>query len=333
MKKMIAGFLLGTMVFMLVACAPQNKVTEATEADIQKVDTTEAGTQEAESIAIDAPEEETYAGMSGMANPWVDSDKLGVFEATGFDLVAPTGAANVAYSYMPSTGMAQMNFTMDNAMWVYRVQPTDALEDISGIYCEWNYTGETKVAGMDAMEYSYASTPAGEFIDNMDCTRVINWYDAQNKVTHSLSVIGKDLNGMDTALYAEKLFYPASGAPESDGIGPISEETAKGLLESDLYKSFLGRHVSGNDGSEITVEEGGENGRLKLNVSLFRLCSLDDGVGIYEYDTVSFHATDPSGNRIRCCLYYNSDNSLCLKVEESTWTYLPAGTVISGFDN
>lgn len=323
MKKVFIGFMVSTMVLTLAACGLQHKTIEATE----------TGTQPTESIATDAPENETSEGMLGMANPWVDSDKLGVYEATGFDLVAPVGATNVAYSYMPSTGMAQMNYTMDNAMWVYRVQPTDALEDISGIYCEWNFTEKTEVAGMDAMEYSYASEPAGEFVDNMNCTRVINWFDAQNKVTHSLSVIGTDLNGMDTVVYAEKLFNPAAGAPESDGIGPISEEDAAGLLETDLYKSFLGRHVNGYDGSEITVVEGREKGKLKVNVSLFRLCSLDDGVGIFENDTVSFHAKDPNGNLIRCCLYFDSDNSLCLEVEESTWEYLPTGTVIHGFDD
>ena len=33
---------------------------------------------------------------------------------------------------------------------------------------------------MMAMEYSYATAPQGDFIDNMSCTRVINWYDAVN---------------------------------------------------------------------------------------------------------------------------------------------------------
>ena len=102
--------------------------------------------------------------------------------------------------------------------------------------------------------------------------------------------------------------------------------------ESDLYKSFLGLHVSSYDGSDIMVEEDGENGRLKVNVGIFRLCTIDDGVGIFENDTVSFNAKDPNGNQIRCCLYYDSDNSLCLEVVDSAWDVLPTGTVICGFD-
>ena len=102
--------------------------------------------------------------------------------------------------------------------------------------------------------------------------------------------------------------------------------------ESDLYKSFLGLHVSSYDGSDIMVEEDGENGRLKVNVGIFRVCTIDDGVGVFENDTVSFSADDPNGNKIRCCLYYDGDNSLCLEVVDSIWDVLPAGTVISGFD-
>ena len=119
---------------------------------------------------------------------------------------------------------------------------------------------------------------------------------------------------------------------ELDVIGPVADEAAKGLNESDLYQSFLGLHVSSYDGSDIMVEEDGENGRLKVNVGIFRLCTIDDGVGIFENDTVSFSANDPYGNIIKCCLYYDCDNSLCLEVEESTWDELPTGTVICGFD-
>ena len=112
----------------------------------------------------------------------------------------------------------------------------------------------------------------------------------------------------------------------------VDDEISTGLNESDIYKSFLGLHVSSYDGSDIMVEEDGENGRLKVNVGIFRVCTIDDGVGVFENDTVSFSADDPNGNKIRCCLYYDGDNSLCLEVVDSVWDVLPAGTVISGFD-
>lgn len=195
MKRRLIGLILVVMGLTLAACGSKEKKTEVSAKEPAII------------VVEDAPEEEIYEEQGfGVPNPWVDSDEAGVLEATGFDLVAPEGATNIAYSYASSMGMAQLNFNMENAMWIYRMQPTEALEDISGIYCEWDYTGETKVAGMDAMEYSYASEIEGDYIDDMDCTRVVNWYDSKNKVTHSLSVLGKDLNGMDTVVYAENLF-------------------------------------------------------------------------------------------------------------------------------
>lgn len=197
MKKRLLGITFGIVGVMLVACTSseqsQNQVMEQSQ------------DKEVVVIELDTSDDDVYEGM-GMANPWVDSDKAGVLEATGFDLVAPEDAVNVAYSYMPSTGMAQLNYVWGNAMWVYRMQPSDELQDISGIYCEWNYTEETTVAGMDAVEYGYASGQDGDYIDSMEFTRVVNWYDAQNKVTYSLSVIGTDLDGLDTIVYAENLY-------------------------------------------------------------------------------------------------------------------------------
>lgn len=193
MKNKIAILMIVAMVLMLAGCVFQDKKVEITEV------------HDTEGVVADDKEDGAQE-WAGLPNPWVDSDKAGVLEATGFDMAAPEGADNVAYSYMPSEGMAQMNYTADNAMWVYRIKPADALEDISGINCEWDYIGENKVAGMDAIEYSYASEPQGDLIENMECTRVINWYDAKNKVTYSLAVIGTDLNGLNTPVYAENLF-------------------------------------------------------------------------------------------------------------------------------
>ena len=205
MKKKILGLALAAMGLMLVACSSQDKTSEVIKT-VEVTGTTEATepSKPVESSDAALPQEEIYRGMD-MSIPWLDSDKAGVLEATGFDMTPPADAANVAYSFMPSTGMAQMNYVMDNAMWIYRMKPAEALEDISEVYCDWDYEGETLVAGMMAMEYSYATAPQGDFIDNMSCTRVINWYDAVNKVTHSLAVLGTDLNGMDIAVFAEQL--------------------------------------------------------------------------------------------------------------------------------
>ncbi len=186
--------MIGTMGFALVACGKEEKTTETTEVVVE----------ETESANVETSEEEIYEGFN-MSNPWVDSDQAGVLSATGFDMVPPAEATNIYYSYMPSTGMAQLNYNMSNAMWVYRMMSSDVFEDISGVYCEWDFTEETQVAGMEAVEYGYASETEGESIDGMNCTRVLNWYDAQNKIVYSLCINGTDLDGLDTVVYAESL--------------------------------------------------------------------------------------------------------------------------------
>ena len=200
MKKRLVTFIIATMGLTLLACGSNDKKDEATKV-------TEAENTEPTIIVVDdAPEEEIYES-AWMVNPWVDSDRAGVLEATGFDMEAPEGSVNVIYSYMPSEGMAQMNYIFENVMWIYRIKPAETLEDISGMHFEWNYTGETKISGMDAMEYSYVSgEQEGDYIDDLDCIRVINWFDAKNKVTYSLVVMGGNLNGMDTNVFAEDLF-------------------------------------------------------------------------------------------------------------------------------
>lgn len=209
MKKRLLALGMGMMLCSMVGCgqvtSETNEVKEVNEAN----ETTESAeitqtVNNTEDISINTEDTAIYEGMD-MSGGWVDSDKEGVYVATGFDIVAPEGAANVAYSYMASTGMAQLNYTTGNAMWIYRMKPAEELEDISEIYCEWNYKEEIKVAGMDGIEYSYTSEQEGDYIDSLESTRVLNWYDAQNKVTYSLSVIGTDLNGLDTAVYAENL--------------------------------------------------------------------------------------------------------------------------------
>lgn len=220
MKKKLLGTMIGAMGLMLVACASEDKTVEVPQASTQEVENivmnvTDAPADEntvadevddnvVADVETDMADDEIYESPFG-ANPWIDSDYAGVLAATGFDLVAPEGASNIAYSYMPSEGMAQLNYTLNNNMWVQRAQSTDELMDISGMYYEWDFVEATKVGGMDAMEYSYATPSESGFIDDVQYTRVVNWYDAQNKVTYSVSAIG-NLDGLDTIVYIENLF-------------------------------------------------------------------------------------------------------------------------------
>lgn len=53
------------------------------------------------------------------------------------------------------------------------------------------------------MGYSEAKEDS-EYIDDLYCVHVVNWYDAG--LSYSLSACGYDLNGMDIQVYAEQIY-------------------------------------------------------------------------------------------------------------------------------
>lgn len=176
----------------------------------------------------DTNEESSETTMVG--NPWTDSDEAGVLEATGFDMVAPQGATDVLYSYMEETKLAQMTYTQDGASWVYRMQATNALEDISGMNYEWGFNETGTVSGRDAVYMGYSDAPEdSEYIDGAESVQVVNWYDVVPGVCYSLSASGTDLNGMDIQVYAEELFKPLQSEVDGD------EQAEKGSLSVEKY--------------------------------------------------------------------------------------------------
>ena len=159
-----------------------------------------------------AKEEDKKTENAGMANPWTESDKQGVLDATGFEMTAPEGATDVAYSYMKDSKMAQMTYKLDGADWTYRIQPANELTDISGMNYEWTSKDDGKVKGLEAKYLTYSDAKEGQdTIDGANGVQVVNWYDPAAGVTYSLSATGNDLNGMDIQVYAENVYVPLQG--------------------------------------------------------------------------------------------------------------------------
>lgn len=141
-------------------------------------------------------------------NPWITTDKDGVIEATGLNIYTPEEATNVQYSYLITSNMAQVTFTYNSHdEWTFRKQKTDMFIDISGMYYEWGYQDSSKISGKDAMVYAYVEgADDSGTIDDLFGVQLVNWYDDSTGISYSLSVSGKDLNGMDIEVIAENLF-------------------------------------------------------------------------------------------------------------------------------
>lgn len=141
------------------------------------------------------------------SNPWTTSDKQGVFDATGFNLIAPEGATDVNYSYVADEGIAQLTYVYEGADWVYRIRSAQALSDISGMNYEWITDIPGQVSGLEAKYTAYSEQAEdSEYIDDMFYVQVVNWYDDAAGVTYSLSASGTNIDGIDIESYAENLY-------------------------------------------------------------------------------------------------------------------------------
>ena len=184
-------------VLLATACGSEKKTDAPKEAEVKV---------EAEVAAPEAPaaeKEEAGEPAAQIANPWTESDREGVQQATGFDIAVPDEATDASYSYSVD-GMAQLRYVYKGSDWTYRIQKTDKLTDISGMYYDWVVQEPGKVGDMDAEYFAYSdATEDTEFIDDVFAVHVVNWYDTGEGATHSLSAAGKTLDGMDIQAIAE----------------------------------------------------------------------------------------------------------------------------------
>ncbi len=304
------------VVTLIVLALCSSVMTGCDSTTAQETDTA----AETEAVTTETAAEETVAETETeaveIANPWTESDKDGVLAATGFEMTAPDGASDISYSYMAEGALAQMCYTLDGAEWIYRIQMADALTDISGLSIPWSNESSGTVAGMDAMYYTYVSDD-----ETANDVQLVNWYNMVVGVTYSLSVTGQDLNGIDLQTYANTLYAPVQGDATDD---------PEGDRETELNNYFLGEHIRSTDESSLTITDNGD-GTFGIAFSIIRLCNLENGIGTFAEHKMSFTILDPSENELSGVIYIDSDNSLTIKITDSTWEYLPNDEILEGF--
>lgn len=124
--------------------------------------------------------------------------------------------------------------------------------------------------------------------------------------------------------YAIAVFIADSGysMPETEKmIADISEIVFKSLM---MQEAVLGEYKNAGDGSTLSISKK-ENGRLKVDIGLTRLTTIDDGSGTLSDNGLIFSATDAAGNPIYGEIAIDG-NTARLTFTQSTWEYLPDGT-------
>lgn len=107
-------------------------------------------------------------------------------------------------------------------------------------------------------------------------------------------------------------------------IADISEIVFRHLM---IQESVIGKFENKNDESTLTISKE-DNGRIKVEIGLNRLTTIDDGQGVLSDNGLTFSATDAAGNPIYGEIIIDGDIAKLI-FTQSTWEYLPKGTTFT----
>lgn len=108
-------------------------------------------------------------------------------------------------------------------------------------------------------------------------------------------------------------------------IASISSENAEPDVSSSDDSAYVGEYLDeDNEEPNLEIARNGD-GKYIVQIGIFRLTSLSDGVGELTADGMNFRATDASGNPISGTITVDGETAT-VTFTDSTWEYLPNGT-------
>lgn len=110
---------------------------------------------------------------------------------------------------------------------------------------------------------------------------------------------------------------------QSQTAGTLSEETSSPEASADGDR-YVGEYLD-SDVNEpmLTITEDGD-GKYKIEIGIYRLTTMDDGVGELTEDGLKFTATDAAGNPIGGIITLDG-NVATVTFTDSTWGYIQNG--------
>jgi len=140
--------------------------------------------------------------LVAIPNPWEDMTAEQLKEASGFSFQVPEGAENVAYRFLRSEGLAEMQFSLFGDAFCARIQHAELeagqLMDSSGMYYDWVNEEPITINGC------YGTIGRAQ-ADSEGWVEKCMWYHAEQKRMYSLSVCTLDPDGLDLTALAEQI--------------------------------------------------------------------------------------------------------------------------------
>lgn len=115
-----------------------------------------------------------------------------------------------------------------------------------------------------------------------------------------------------------------SGAAPTESAQPIATSPEAGNTPLD-DSNYIGEY-SDHDNNEPSLEIAkGDDGKYMIQIGIFRLTSLSDGVGELTAEGINFTATDGAGNPISGVITVDGETAT-VTFTDSTWSLLEAGS-------
>ncbi len=216
-------------------------------------------------------------------NPWRNVPAEEVKSIWPGSFAVPEGAENISWSVLdPGTDLSgalvQLSFDLDGMHFTAREQRTGTESaDLSGMFYEWTVTDDLLLRNWNGRDLSGTYLRC---IGENEYADVCLWYDPVSRVSYSLGVTARDLDGFDLQAVAEALNPVRSAdAVTEAAYDPAAYEAAAGAVRAEYVRIIQ----AGSDALENYDEA--EHPELPWYTAvLLRYSDLQYYEGYYDFD-------------------------------------------------
>ena len=102
----------------------------------------------------------------------------------------------------------------------------------------------------------------------------------------------------------------------------LYDQTAE--FNEEIEKQYIGEYVDDLNDPNLQIAKG-EDGKFIIQIGIYRLCFLDDGVGEFQDDKMVFTISDDNGNPMEGYLIVTEDGEATVTFTKSEWDYIEDG--------